>query len=96
MITSALSSFSGYWRDTYGVVKQPILIAPGGPATNLPSAFKYFGERSSGHAGLVTSIPYTVGYMAIAAAISERQNIVTIRNKAGNFISGEVRDTVRS
>ncbi|XP_060601840.1 speract receptor-like isoform X2 [Ruditapes philippinarum] len=93
--TSGLSSFSPDWKTTYGTFSE-------GRDRNTMhftkwknDVVKFFGQGNRGMSGLILSIDYTIGYIAIADAISSGLQYARLVNSAGNLINA-TDDTVQN
>ena len=88
MFTSALSSFSDAWNDTYGTFTD----RSGWNA----SVVKTFGQRMSGVADTINNIPYSLGYLTPANALEVNLPYAMLMNKRGNIVDGGKISSVES
>jgi class 3 adenylate cyclase/ABC-type phosphate transport system substrate-binding protein len=85
IFTSALSKISREWKAAYGTFSRGV------DSDYLPihwnaSVVTYFGYQGRGVSGLVTSFPYSIGYISLAEAVDMDMSYAYLINKAGNVI----------
>ena len=68
LFTSALSAFSPAWAMTYGAFSQGLNSETGEPERWNPDVVSYYGKTNQGVSGLILSIKYALGYLAVADA----------------------------
>lgn len=87
IFTSCLSSYSEEWKNTYGSFTVGRDSQTRQPIKWNKDTVKYFGETNLGMTGLITSIDYSIGYVAVAHASSSNMYYAKIRNSAGSLVS---------
>ncbi|XP_064649403.1 atrial natriuretic peptide receptor 1-like [Lineus longissimus] len=96
-LTKALSYFSTQWNQTYGTFENGL-----NPKTWLPYHWRndtimYYGKKTSGMAGILTSIRYTIGYLS-AADIAGNADIgrARIENRDGHFVDSTLQNVINA
>lgn len=87
IFTSCLSSYSEEWRNTYGSFTVGRDSQSRKPIKWNKDTVKFFGETNLGMTGLITSMDYSIGYVAVAHAASSNICYAKIENSAGNLIN---------
>ena len=91
IFTSALSSFSSEWNETYGTFADG-LDEDEKPVKWNASVVQYYGRTNRGMTGLVFSYRFAIGYMAVAEAKSVGWTYAHMVNRAGNVVDVNVHE----
>lgn len=78
VFTQALSSFSAEWEQNFGIF--------GGNESRWPSFIQYFAKKPIGLIGVVSSIPYTIGYSQQQNVVDAALNYVTLINQQNSIV----------
>ena len=81
IFTDYLSKISAEWKTKIGT----------GTSVNWPSGLG--GKGNPGVAGLIKQIPYSIGYVELIYAISNKIPYATIQNKSGVFVKPSLTST---
>ena len=87
VFTSALSAFSPAWHATYGIFSQGIDDVTYVPLHWNASVVHFYGRLTRGMAGLIASIPYSIGYLSVGDASSYGLTSAKIYNRQGHLIT---------
>lgn len=95
--TTILSAFSSEWNKTYGVFDSPNF--KNGICCNSsswPSAVWLYGSRAAGMIGVVSSIPYTVGFANAVSLVSNNMTVASLANELGNYLYPSVKSAQKA
>ena len=90
LFTSALSAFNANWESTFGTFSagldddQPVVWDPG--------VVSYYGQTNAGVSGLILSIKYAIGYLAVADALDFDMTYALLVNKEGYVVDAGTAD----
>ena len=87
IFTTILSIINPTWRRLYGAIMSPNFVD--GTCCNStawpPGVVRYFGMLLSGIVGLVASIPYTIGFADLNAALNSAAGIANLFVTSGKI-----------
>ena len=86
IFTSALSSFSSEWSDTYGTFPEGLSGDDTTPLKWPPTVVDSFGRQSTGMMGMIFSYRWSLGYLSVADALAVNYTYARLYNRAGYLV----------
>lgn len=85
IFTVALSKISEEWKTKYGTFYDPSFSGKGCcNSTSWPrNLIAFYGNTANGLTGIISSIPYTIGYASLANALLSGTLLASIYNREG-------------